>query len=168
MAEGLNVDVAARSVEGDSCDLWLARLEKHPVSAGGCGACFESGQHRTGKSTSPYAFAHEHAFDLCRPLSDVGYTGGAKSPATHRNRVLTEITDQEDTMRRSEFLGAERRLIWPAVDRDVELIRGLRQRRHVRMLVRHLNQSKIRGHPPSVSRLLSPFRDPRHHGRLVG
>jgi hypothetical protein len=168
MAEGLDVDVAARSIEGDGCDLWPARLEKHPVSAGGCGACFQGGQHCTSKPTSPYAFPHEHAFNLCGPLGDAWYTGCAKSPATHRNRVLTEITDQEDTMRRSEFLSAERRLIWPAVDRDVELICSLRQRRHVRMLVRHLKQSKIRGHPPSVSRVLSPFRDPRHHGRLVG
>ena len=150
VAEGLDIDVAAGTVQGDSRDLRLASLQQHPVGAGGCGARFQGSQHHPSEALASYLFPHEHPLDLCRPLRHAWHARPSKSPATHRNGFIVKVANQKRTSWRTEISRGEWGLVRSAVDRDVELLRCRGQRRHVRVLVRHLEQPKLRRHQPSV------------------
>ena len=150
MAEGFDIDIAAGAVEADGRDLRLAGFEEHPVGASGCGARFQGSQHHPSEALASYVFPHEHALDLGRPLRDAWHARRSKSPATHGNGLIVTVANQKRTSRRTEISRGERRLVRSAVDRDVELLRCRGQGRHVRVLVRHLEQPKLRGHQPSV------------------
>ena len=157
MAEGFDIDIAAGTVETDSGYLRLAGFQEHPVGAGGCCARFQGSQHHPSKALTSNLFAHEHAIDLSRPLRHAWHARRSKSPATHGNGLIVKIADQKHTSGRTEISRGERGLVRSAVDRDVELLRCRGQRRHVRVLVRHLEQLKLRGHQPSVGSALGAF-----------